>query len=353
MLKNKTKVELLVIGLIVIAVAGVAFFSNDGTYKVEAKRIALYDGNLYRASNIFGSAQITFSRDIKILFEEKNGKLLLGKGYSSLSGDPLDFASTTLYMANEDGTGEIKVSPKADVTYAMFDKTGENIIYLVKDGHTKRDIYKYNIKTKKNTLLSENASVPDLSPDGRRLVYVKKPKNWEMGESFLGFAIMDIATGKETIVPGTKEFNDPNWTPDGLSIIFSGLGIINFDGTGFSEMRESGFRIETHGEFGNPAWSSDGKYFIYDFNREVVVAELDLANKKIVSINTIAYGTSPQWVEEGKTISVLSPNANAGDEALSVVTLEGKVLSGDKSKESKYYKNGKSLLRVKPIPVAQ
>jgi len=346
----KTKVSIAIFVVIILVTGYFAFFSNS--VSVEAKRVLLIDGDLYSLSSLYGNNQITHGKDTKILFEEKNGKILFGKGFESMSGEVNDFASTRLFILNETGAEE-QISNDANVFYALSDKDMANVVYLT-EGY---NLYKYNVATKKTILLTTNASRPDISKDGKKIVYLKLPKDFagDNGfDQFPGIAILDLETLEERILPNSNRQGDhaPHFTPNGQHILLSGLAIMNIDGSEYTKLIKQGDGISNLSIEGNSIWSPDGRYFIHEFNNEIIVLELNITNKRLVSAGAIAYGISPKWVEEGKTISVLAPDKKIGDDILSVVNLNGKVLSGDKSKEGKYYKNSKTLLRLRPQRVS-
>ena len=81
-MKTKIKFEIVAVGIIIVAIGYIAFSSKP--QQVEAQRTVVIDGDLYTASNLYSSGRLTNSKDIRMLFEEKNGKMLVGKGYEGL-----------------------------------------------------------------------------------------------------------------------------------------------------------------------------------------------------------------------------------------------------------------------------
>lgn len=350
-MKAKTKFEIVAVGILIIAIGYIAFSSRP--QQVEAQRTVVIDGDLYRASNLSGAEQITNTKDIRMLFEEKNGLMIVGKGYEGGIPHTEQVGGTQLYLYSNDGTAKEKmVSEKSDVVSAIFDKNAENIFYYTIED----ELYQYNIKSGENKKIAKEALPPRLSPDGKSLLYAKIPANWVLGGvdgGPTGFAILDLSTGIERKIPNTDSlYGSLQWTPDGKHIISSGLYIINIDGTELTQLTKHGDRTEAYGIGRDPLWSLDGRYFIYEFNGEIILVELDIPNKRVITAGPIAYGVAPRWVEEGKTISVFSPDAKAGAPMLSIVDLNGKVLQGDKSHEKEYYSSLKGAFRrVAPKPV--
>lgn len=337
-LKSKLYVPV-VCGALVIVVAGY-LLSISSTQVEAARRTIAENGDLYRASDVFGSKRFTENRNIRLLFEEKNDLLLVGKGLEGgITGSEVT-NGTNLYLMRSDGSNERKVTNKL-VDYAQFDQRGENIIYLTQDAK----LYRYNITSQNNSLLAVEAVTPSLSPDGKSLLYEKTPPGWIPGDFYdgsPGFAILNLETSEEKIVPNTDAPNDyaPLWTPDGSHIIFFGNGgshIINLDGTERTQLTnkegayaDSGELIPSPSDY--PLWSADGRYLVFHSDYVVWVVELDIPHKRLISARPIAEGVDPQWVEEGKTISVLAYDAKAGDRALAILDLDGNVIRGDRTR---------------------
>lgn len=358
MIKAKTKFEIVVVGIIIVTIGYMAFSSKP--QQVEAQRTVVIDGDLYRVSDLFRSERLSNSKDIRMLFEEKNGMMLVGKGlegyYPNTDGVNA-FGGTRLYFYNNDGTPEKMVSDKSDIQNAIFDKNAENIIYDTKESI----IYIYNIKNgKTDQIVKEADGSLRLSLDGKNLLYQKRiPGNnsWTIDGADYPFAIFDLNTRKEKIISNITEHYgySPIWTPDGKRILFFGNGIelINIDGTERTKLTQEGYKLNIGGISDDPLWSSDGRYFLYHSDYDIMLVELDIPNKRVITAGPIAYGVAPRWAEEGKTISVLSPDAKAGAPALSIIDLNGKVLYGNKSHEKDYYSPSKGAFRrVAPRPVS-
>jgi len=355
MIIDKIKLKFVLVGILVVG--GFLYFFSSTPLKVGAERIVAFNGDIYRASDAFGSKKIIENKDVKILFEEKGDKILLGKGFEGGEPGTEGNYSTYLYVMDNNGLNEQRITDEF-VDYAVFSKIdGNTIYYLTKNGK----IYTYNILTKTNRLLTIEASFFDISSDGKLLVYEKAPTGWTPNQYFEGspgFAVLDISTTKETLIPNTDESHGggyaPLWIPNTNYILFfsDGIYMMDLNGVNRIQLTKMGDGTDTYGISDDPLWSSDGRYFIYHSDYEIKLIELDIKNKRVISAGAIAYGVEPRWVEEGKTISVLSPDAKAGAPSLSIVNLKGKVLSGDKTYESKYYSLLKgSLLRIKPKKV--
>ena len=116
------------------------------------------------------------------------------------------------------------------------------------------------------------------SPDGKRLAFAREVHEPNVSGVI---AIMDIASGKVTLlestrqVPPSNEMGRPAWSPDGTQIVYyvvpkdiagedvSPLGpgdmyIVNADGTGLHALKTPGLVA-----VGDPEWSPDGSLIVF------------------------------------------------------------------------------------------
>lgn len=318
------------IGLILIATYALWTSANPAE---AAHRTIVQDGRLFRASDVLGSKRLANDDNVQYLFDERGDLLLIGKGLQHTSDSPhVSPSAEALAIMNDDGTHEDIITQRS-IRDAMFERENNRVIYSTLEA----DVYEYDRNDRSSRKIATEAIHPQLSPDGTKLVYEKTPPSWRPGDYFEGtpgFAILDIKTSTERVVPNTNTLGDyaPLWTPDGNHILFfnEGIHIINTDGTGRTQLTNAGDGTEAYGISDDPLWSSDGRYFLYSADYKIMLVELDLAHNKVVSAGQIASGVAPQWVDEGKTISVLSPDAKAGAAALSVVNLNSSMFRGQR-----------------------
>lgn len=133
----------------------------------------------------------------------------------------------------------------------------------------------------------------DASPDGTRIVYVKRGVNWGDEKLYL----MDLAS--RAVTPLNLKGISPRWSPDGTRIAYVdqstfGQGraaIVNADGTGARVLSNTLI-------FGDLSWSPDGKYLVGAGQYVYQLVVIDVATGAEVALNypSIQAGVrSPVW----------------------------------------------------------
>ena len=126
---------------------------------------------------------------------------------------------------------------------------------------------------------------PALSPDGKKIAYLKVRKGLGGGE---GLMVLDLTTGQTvTLLPLLPERIDgPSWSPQGdlLAFIYNlkEINLIKADGSG----RQKIFSM-SHISDQPPHWASDGKsLFVHDFRDlfQIDLAGQELAKTSLVTI---------------------------------------------------------------------
>lgn len=313
MKKIISKLIFFALGIIVISGVYTALFA--GKKQVKAQRFFIKDDGLYSISETLGEKKFIDDPEIKILFSRYNGKILFGKGWT---GDtpPAGTGSTTLWIADETTANIQQLTPNPDVIYAFFAQDGR-IFYSTKN----QDLFVINsIENPASKRIQEKILSPDISPDGRYLIYQKLNSDWEIGQYYdkaLGLTILDLLSNEEKRISDSWEDFNPLWTLDGTQIIFfsrSPQGLASFfvmspDGSNRKQLTNIGKKfvddttIATPSE--KPIWSSDGKYLIYESDRIIWVLEFSKDYRKIISAKRVAYGRDPEWSIDGKTFTVV------------------------------------------------
>ena len=165
-------------------------------------------------------------------------------------------------------------------------------------GNDYQDIYSYSLKEKKTKRLTEGqrASDPDLSPDGRKLLFVAKKTNAQE------LALYDLTTLESTpkSEPETirhysdTRLNSPRWAPDNNNILFvktdrNGHSTLQIVNTSDKSQREI---LSTNGSILSACWSPDGKtiFYIADTNGVFNLHSLDLSTGNTTQITHVLSG---------------------------------------------------------------
>lgn len=326
--------KIILILVIVLGFGGAYFYRTN---RITASRFILTDGNLYSISNTLGEknyATLTANKDIKIMFDQKNGKIIYGKSWEEETVDSESIGGTKIWIMDLDGRNEKQLSEELCIR-AFFDRKEDKVYYVTRD----LDLHSVNFNGGNKLKIMEKVVNPDQSPDGRLLVYQKANSDWQLGnylDRALGIAVLDLITGEEKQITNVMEDFNPFWTPDGKKILFfsrsnEGLAshfIMNNDGSGRKQLTNIGEKFVNDRVVPMPSekpiWSSDGKYLVYESDREIWYNKFD-SNFNLIDAKQLAYGRDPAWVIDGKRISIVVNNTNKINEALIEVDLDGSI----------------------------
>lgn len=182
----------------------------------------------------------------------------------------------------------------------MPDPGGKGIYYV--NGKSSGSLSAYNVRTKKSTdIVSDDATQPSISPDGKRLMYVTLAagKRHELWVSDIdGIHKVKIATG--------ENFGTGRWAPDSFHLSFTEAGasggpkvyIIAADGSGLRQLPPMGYT--------NPdsAWSADQKS-VYVSAAEIIGG----AGTNVWRWN-VASSNLEKFVDECCLVSDVDPTGN-------------------------------------------
>lgn len=165
---------------------------------------------------------------------------------------------------------------------------------------------------------------PDWSPDGSRLVYIRKDGDPTANPSgFWDVYVVDVATGESTNLTRTADTSEgfPDWSPDGTRIAFMeaaaggniDISVMNADGTGRRRLTDSPAQDT------RPVWSPDGSMIAFSSTRaeiegnDVFVMNPDGSNVRNLS-SSLFEDNGPAWAPDGRTIAFHSlRNGGIGD----------------------------------------
>lgn len=223
----------------------------------------------------------------------------------------------------EDNAGHINISPaiSPDGKYVAFysEKDLFSIDLFLADAHTGKIIKKLSSVIHQNEVDALNfiESAGTWSPDSKQFAFVAFSK----GKNQL--LIVDVEKDKlvnEIIIPGLPSFNYPAWSPNGKTIVLSGLKEGVNDLYAYS-LETGALEKVTNDPWCNvhPTWSGDGSKLVFVTDRPFsgtgmpdkgyYLAEVDIATKEItVHYNVFpnADNLNPVYSKDDKKILFLS-----------------------------------------------
>lgn len=151
-----------------------------------------------------------------------------------------------------------------------------------------------------------DSSNPTFSPDGSRIAFERSasfdPQTCEGQPSSLWVANTDGAEARE-IVPASESPSDPEWSPDGGSLVFSsyreqdrGLFIVNPDGTDIRRL--------VSGDASAASWSPDGRKLVFQGEDDLMVVNADGTGLTRLSKTAAAVRElEPVWAPDGRSVA--------------------------------------------------
>ena len=213
-----------------------------------------------------------------------------GLGLQPWAND-IDPGTDSVVLMNNDGTGETVVADQAGWFYsiqmAVDGKSGVFTSDVTSDGMTYEHIFVAQAMSQSTftvtqlTTDAEHHYVPQLSPDGTKVVFTKYNPDIDQEQAY----VMSVSGGAETLIPtpDTMLVLNPTFTPDGTRIIFEDCNIdsinqVKLDGTGMVVLNNAdGTYLDDL-----PSASADGKYitFIQDGN----VMRMDINGQNVTQL---------------------------------------------------------------------
>jgi Tol biopolymer transport system component len=142
------------------------------------------------------------------------------------------------------------------------DPAGTGFYFI--NGKTAGALTSYNFRTKQaSDVINENATQPEISPDGRRFVYIATP---DISHSEMWVSDID-GRNRMKLASGSSRFETLDWSPDGSRILYADIVEdhfvifgVNTDGSNLIKYPWSG-----SGDVfvGWSPWSPDGKSFYF------------------------------------------------------------------------------------------
>jgi serine/threonine protein kinase/Tol biopolymer transport system component len=186
--------------------------------------------------------------------------------FLSFSSDGKQIAYVTypdgiLWRARADGSERVQLtSPPIRPAVCRWSPDGKQILFTAKQNSRLAELYTVSAQGGSPRQLIPSVEGMgredgDWSPDGRKIVFAAfEPK--------ASLVILDVASGKVDLIPGSDELFSPRWSPDGRFIAAMTIPATT-EIKLFDVQNRQSFTLASHqGSWGFPTWSRDGK-FIY------------------------------------------------------------------------------------------
>ncbi|HUG80503.1 MAG TPA: protein kinase [Bryobacterales bacterium] len=173
----------------------------------------------------------------------------------------------------------------------------------------------------------ESASLPSVSRNGNRLVYVRKAYDRDIWRTMGPFATeRDPAVGPRPLIASTREDYSPNYSPDGKRIVFDSnrsgteeIWVCDSDGTNPVQLTSFGGP-----PVGVPRWSPDGEWIAFDSRKEgdadIYVIRASGGPSRRLTLDP-GYDARPSWSQDGRWVYFVS--RRSGDFQIWKIPAEG------------------------------
>lgn len=256
--------------------------------------------------------------------------------WSSTDASVVTVTQSGLVTAVGSGTAQIQatfanVTGSAVVTVANPTVLRDAILYATDEytpGVTKELAVVHPDGTGRRRLTTDafGATSPDISPDGRRIVFPSR------GSGEWAIYIMNAdGTGRTLLVQRSTFDGTPAWSPDGSQIAFRSenetefgpLGrifVINVDGTGLRQVSPDTDPNLFFFFDGNPTWSPDGSRIAFIRNDLIYVINADGTGMTALPGNRAA---NPDWSPDGTRLVYSRANEDGSDANIYVINADG------------------------------
>lgn len=232
-----------------------------------------------------------------------------GRRIAFLSNRGSDYASTSLYIMNRDGR-DVRMLEGHVSSVPDFSPDGRKLLYsrtnkVDRYGATVNDLFIYDIESKEEKRLTRSARAADadLSPDGKLIACVTNHDGTHrlVVMDNEGLNRRELFSGPM----GTQIYN-PRFSKDGSRVLFGifegvtrDIAIINVDGTGFD------YVLKTGNDERDAAWTPDGAGIVFSSDRTGIfnVYEMDLATGDVIQhTNAVGGAFMPHIAPDGTSL---------------------------------------------------
>lgn len=224
------------------------------------------------------------------------------------------FDRVHLFAVRVEGDGFVYVSGGAD---PQWFPGGGKVVFVGNDGSYRNQLFKetvppdfnhrrWQISHSPRRSDADNFG-PDVSPSGKRIVYVRMFEGLHLGRRHWALRVMRAdGSGDHLVTKGRRVFPDPEWSPNGRRIVFVGrrhgnndIYTIRGDGTGLRRL--------THrpGPESDPTWSPTGRRIAFvstrDDNKEIYVMRRDGSGERRITFSP-EVDEAPVWAAPGSRL---------------------------------------------------
>ncbi len=171
---------------------------------------------------------------------------------------------------------------------------------------------------KQITDMPDGACQPDWSPDGLRLVFISPCAKYNESFPLASMFVVDADGSNLTPLPNIPGGDyDPAWSPNGNEIAFTSLRSSGRPKIFLLNLINETVKLLTEEGAGNmqPSWSPNGKEIVFVTNRrgprQVWFMDADGSNQRLFSRSMDLVNSNPDWSPDGNVIlfTQLQPNS--------------------------------------------
>ncbi len=186
---------------------------------------------------------------------------------------------------------------------------GKKLVYVKTDVDEDPQIRMFDLESKKDILLVKNRNTRQFSfsADGKKIVFASL-ENYKFFNSYYDLQELDLSTKKITRLTKGGRASDPDHSPDGKTIVFVKNNLGNSQ-LYFYDRESKKEKQLTHTpdftKFSNPRFSPDGKKIVVSAwmngNRDLYIYNLDGEIESQLTHDS-AIDNEPRWSSDGKWI---------------------------------------------------
>jgi WD40 repeat protein len=172
-------------------------------------------------------------------------------------------------------------------------------------------VFTFNLLTHQTDTLFDDAYAPAVSPDGKKIAFVKRLSN-----STSTINIYDRKKNKYlTVTPDSLKAGGPTWSPDGKQLAFNvtHLKVIDIYTVNIATMTTKQITHSAPYASYTPVWSPVGDDIVYYFEKgnqhdQVYLTNASGGTYRNLTSDTTTHNFYPSWMGNDKIIYTLAPD---------------------------------------------